>query len=238
MDLALHSMAMLNQKLPFALLAAICMALTSCNPGKPTAEELSEQLISACKAGDATGVSKALDKGADPNEMVEGDTPLSISIGDEDVMRILLKRGAGVNARNGKRLPPLAIAAGAGSIASAKLLIASGANVNDNFEGSHPLDYAVISDSEQMVQLLLDHGAEINPRNHGPSTPLMVAITGPGYHRAEMVRYLLSHGADPMQKTARGLSLVDFAKKIPFSDENDRQEVIRLLSTAKALRTT
>ena len=52
-----------------------------------------------------------------------------------------------------------------------------------------PLHWAVQRDETQIAEALINHGADVNPRNRSGKTPLALA------RNPEMRRMLISHGA-------------------------------------------
>ena len=145
------------------------------------------------------------DSGA-PDE--SGNTPVTTAAayGHADVMKVLLARGADVNrrGRNG-RSPLVAAVSGLGvendlerRLEVARILIDSGADVNarEPASGLTPLFHAAglgTAHSEQMIQLLLAHGADVRAVD-GQGTPLLVTTAGSGSRTA--VQLLLDRGAD------------------------------------------
>lgn len=59
----------------------------------------------------------------------------------------------------------------------------------------------------EVAQLLLDHGADVNVRSRGGTTPLMFTV---GYHDPSVVRFLLSRSADPNAQNRRGWTPLRF----------------------------
>ena len=110
-----------------------------------------------------------------------------------------IQNGADVNARcylsENKTYYPLVQAAIVGSLEIVKLLVESGADVNQQqMNGESALANAAnIASREhlQIAQYLLEHGANPNIIAHSKLTPLAVA------DNSKMVRLLLDHGADP-----------------------------------------
>ena len=89
---------------------------------------------------------------------------------------------------------PLMFAARSGDVASARLLVAAGADVNDTDAwGMSATVLAAHSGHEELVDFLLARGADPNAAAAG-FTPLHVAILR---RDAMMVSALLGHGADP-----------------------------------------
>ncbi|KAI0412569.1 hypothetical protein F5X98DRAFT_391834 [Xylaria grammica] len=103
-------------------------------------------------------------------------TPLLLSIveGEEDIVRLLIERGADVNkaARFGISHTPLQQAAEMNNLEIISLLLKNGADVNAPtaiFTGATALQFAAIHGNCQMASLLLDHGARFDvPPPKGP----------------------------------------------------------------------
>ena len=91
-----------------------------------------------------------------------------------------LAAGAPVNGPREKHCnePPLSVAAEAGSVEVARLLLQRGADVEqrDRF-GATPLRYAASGESVAMIELLVAAGADVNAPDNGRWTPLFYAIT-------------------------------------------------------------
>ena len=75
-----------------------------------------------------------------------------------------------------------------------------------------------------VARLLLEHGAEVNARGNGHSTPLHVAVQ---YGRAEVVRVLLEHGANVAAKDKDG-------KTVSQLSSDMGHEITKLLSEHRA----
>jgi ankyrin repeat protein len=120
----------------------------------------------------------------DPPELQEGTAlHLAISCGHASVVRVLLRRGACLSAKakaklhfQMKSLEPLHLAAFYGFEDIALMLLANGARIEANATGNYrdrekrtPLHLAVLGedaeDAEQMVRLLLRHGADPNVKD-------------------------------------------------------------------------
>jgi ankyrin repeat protein len=110
---------------------------------------------------------------------------------------MLIKAGADIHARSSRGSTALMFAAQQGDLASARLLLAAGADANAVMAGSRltPVLIASAMGREDVATLLLDHRADPN------------AIDGEGFtslHHAAIrkdavgiVKQLLAHGADP-----------------------------------------
>lgn len=137
-----------------------------------------------------------LESSADANvKTITGQTPLfeaaAVSL---ESMRLLLDKGADPNAKTETGVTPLMNVRVNGGVA---LLASRGANVNAlGKKGETAIANAAEHGDVDGVKLLLDKRAEVNIADYRGYTPLMLAAH---YDRdsAEIVRLLLSHGADP-----------------------------------------
>jgi ankyrin repeat protein len=106
---------------------------------------------------------------ADPSQAgtfsTDGFTALHLAVfaGQEEAARILIERGADLDARSTgtiARVPPLGTAAFVRSVPLARLLLDAGADVNAQGEdGFTALDAAEQNGDEELVRLLLERGA-------------------------------------------------------------------------------
>jgi ankyrin repeat protein len=175
-------------------------------------------LMVAARSGSTAVVEQLLEKGADPNARgARGQTALMWAAAQQhpDVVKVLLAHGVDIQARSNREsmvqavmphgyLPynrdipfgsqtALLFAARAGDLASATLLVAAGANVNDaDAWGISAVTLAAHSGFQAIVEFLLDNGADANAAGPG-FTGLHEAVM----RRDErMVAALLTHGAD------------------------------------------
>jgi len=176
-------------------------------------------LMAAARSGNADAVEQLLARGANVNaRAARGQTALMWAAAQKHpgVVKALLTHKADVHARSdnwkqmeavsphgvpeyNREIPygkntPLMFAARSGDLESATLLVAAGANVNDQDAwGISAVMLAAHSGFDDLVQFLLDKGA--NPNTSGAGfTALHAAIM----RRDEsLVRTLLAHGADP-----------------------------------------
>ncbi|KAL7905457.1 hypothetical protein GGI35DRAFT_471675 [Trichoderma velutinum] len=146
-----------------------------------------------------------LDKGADPNLLRKGTSPLCQAVtttGTEDLVEILLTAGADPNiiCPNCRFACALEAATYLGKTNLAELLIKHGANVNlaakESWFGT-PLGITAFGRSVECAKLLVENGADVNVHLGGDfESVLATAIFGQG--GVEMVKYLIEEaGADP-----------------------------------------
>ena len=202
--------------------AAMVRKLLSAGASPNAALSLGETIVmTAARTGNADVVEQLLSKGGDPNvRAARGQTALMWAVAQRhpDVVKALLAHGAEVHARTDvwtellKTDPDqashpdyqvrikqgghtaLMFAARVGDLASAKLLVAAGATVNDQAAyGISATVLAAHSNHENLVAFLLEHGADPNTAGAG-YTALHAAILR-GNEKA--VAALLAHGANP-----------------------------------------
>ena len=176
-------------------------------------------LMVASRAGKPAVVQALLEKGANPNARgTRGQTALMWAVTQKhtDVVKVLLAGGADVHVHTEAweqmmAVPPhglpeynrmiphgsdtaLMFAARAGDLVSAKLLVASGANVDDHDAwGVSAVTLAAFSGHGEIAQFLLERGA--NPNNETPGfTALHCAIMR---RDEKTVAALLERGANP-----------------------------------------
>jgi ankyrin repeat protein len=169
---------------------------------------LSEQahcrsLFSAIKDGELEEVRGLIKEGADINEKdANGNTPLlkACEHGRADLVELLIKAGARVNAWNDSRISPIIAATWAAS--EPFQFNRTRAFNAQSLENRNP------EQRERIVALLLENQAGL--RSKGPSdvTPLMGASA---LGLTEAVSELLDHGADPNEKTKSSATALHFA---------------------------
>ena len=139
-----------------------------------------------------------LDRGLDANAHDADDTPAlmaAVLYADAGCVKLLLDRGANPNATN--KAGATALMWAVPDIAKVKLLVASGADVNASSKnlGRTPLLIAAsFPGSVPVLQLLLDHGADIHAKDRRGMHALGRAALSAD---VEVVRFLVEHGCDP-----------------------------------------
>jgi len=103
-----------------------------------------------------------------------------------NIMRLLLDKGADINVKGYLGQPPLHIACearilkrGWGHIELVKLLLEKGAGINDNcMDGKTPLHYACEKKNKEIVNLLLENGAMFDFEDESVGTQKIFSILG------------------------------------------------------------
>jgi ankyrin repeat protein len=175
-------------------------------------------VMTAARTGNPRVVEQLLGAGADPNvRATRGQTALMWAASQQhaDVVGVLLEYGADVHARSEAwsqvmAVPPhsnpanqqnvtsggntaLTFAARVGDLASARMLVNAGADVNDaDARGASVMVLAAHSGFRDLVEFVLDEGADPNAAEAGFS-PLHVAVMR---RDEDLGRLLLANGAD------------------------------------------
>jgi len=200
----------------------------------------STPLMFAVLYGDSAAVKWLLDGGADPNVKNEaGATALMWAVNDLDKTRLLVDKGADVNAHSEDHRTPLLIASGLpGAAPVAKILLEHGADVNAKAPSlggdTTPLIQAAAIGDETVFRLLIEHGADVNAAgppvlglamraqcmacvelavkamNPALLTPTMV-MGGPPLGPALATPFLLERGADINARDPLGRTLLMLA---------------------------
>ncbi len=174
-----------------ALLGSLTNAATIQQTNSPDA-----LLLKACRAGDLQLAADSLAKGANPNlratheERAPGLTPLmSAAKTNEALVKMLVERGADVNAVAPSGATHLQFACMEGKMETATYLIERGATVT-NAESS--VAWAAWRGYSNIVALLLRNGAPVDRPVKELGTPLQRAIEG-GF--VDVARFLVKNGA-------------------------------------------
>lgn len=149
---------------------------------------------------------------------------VACSRGNHAVLSVFLKEGAETEPP-GEKTTPLAVAASHGFFKCVNALLKHGANANGGGEDGPAIAQSAMFGHFDIVQLLVDKGATVNARMD-KATPNAILAAVLNNKNAEMVRYLLEHGADVDSKAM--LRLVFFA----ISGSN--VEILRLVLQAGA----
>lgn len=151
--------------------------------------------------------------------------------GDADLVRLLIDRGADVNARTREdAVTPLHYAASAANPGAVAALLERGASVNAaNTWGETPLHRAARLSRAGAVSLLLAGKADPNATDRLGCTPLHSALATLTPD-VPTVQRLLDRGADPNAKDGEGKTPLDDAKELGAA------EIVEMMTQAVARR--
>lgn len=184
-----------------------------------------QALIQAVSDGDLQRVQNLLVKGAnvDSRNQSGGYTPLYLAAceGNPEIVKLLIAKGADVNAKGQDGDTPLMGASARGHQEVAELLLAKGADVNAKlYDDRTALIDTALSDRPEFVKLLLENGADVNAKDTDGVTALHLAA---GSDHLQIAKLLLEKGADVDAKDKEGKTALDWA-----TEENSTQ-VVELL---------
>ncbi len=197
-------------------------------------------LMQAIEKGDVLSVKNLVQSGIDINFPLNGFTPLATAAQKNalPIMQLLLEHGAHVegNTKAHDNITPLSLAVLENHVDATKLLLKHKAQVNHT--KTSPLIHAmmgVFKDKSELVQMLLDHGANPNGSEHYGFNPTQFAVRGA---RVKYLPMLLAKGAnlqvrDQYQKTL----LMLIAEQYPTDDglsEEDKRKTMQFLIDNKA----
>ncbi len=200
-------------------------------------------MIAARCDGCSQTVSLLLSKGADATAKDgHGSSVLHAAAegNDMDTIRLLLSKGADADAASAGGNTPLQSAASDCNLEAVKLLLSKGAKVDakNSFSGEvkfgkiqmvnmTSLMWAAPYCSVNVIQPLLDAGANVNARDIRQMTPLMLSVASETQD-VDVVRLLLKAGADVNAKSSFGETPLDWANKF------GNRQVIAALTAAGA----
>ena len=148
-----------------------------------------------------------INQGADVNlrYKAESDSVLHLALrsGNNAIFKLLLDAGAEMNIVTRYKQHVLILACGHGDATLVELLLASGVDVSVSgtkrynyqipYEEATPLHAACANSHLHVVELLVDHGADIEKTNESSATPLIAAVRA---NDLTVIRSLLDAGAD------------------------------------------
>ncbi|XP_062379878.1 ankyrin repeat and KH domain-containing protein 1-like isoform X2 [Sardina pilchardus] len=136
------------------------------------------------------------------------DTALTLACagGHEELVSVLIARGANIEHRDKKGFTPLILAATAGHVGVVEVLLVKGADIEAQSERTKdtPLSLACSGGRQEVVELLLLRGANKEHRNVSDYTPLSLAASG-GY--VNIIKILLNAGAEINSRTGSKLGI-------------------------------
>lgn len=186
-------------------------------------------LIYAVEVGNIEFVKYLVSKGADINAESEfGITALcrAACLKSTDIAKFLIERGANIDGAKIKKSDhsPLQDAVYLGNMDMVKLLVNNGANVNlKNASGNSIIYFAVCQNRTEILKFLLGKNILVDALTTDNISPAMIAtIKG----NKEILKLLISHGADISLKSKSGKAAIDYATK---------PEIKQLLKNSKSV---
>ena len=148
-----------------------------------------------------------INQGADVNLRYEDESDsvlhLALRSRNNAIFKLLLEAGADMNIMSRYKQHVLILACEHGDTTSVELLLASGVDVSVSgtkldyyqipYEEATPLHAACANSHIPVVELLVDHGADIEKTNESSATPLIAAVRA---NDLSVIRLLLDAGAD------------------------------------------
>jgi ankyrin repeat protein len=179
---------------------------------------------------DVKGIKELLAKGVDINirEKTMGSTPLMVACsieGTDEIVELLISKGADVNIIGTYDGRTALIWAAANSKKAVQLLLAKGAEVNvKGVEGMTAFIQSIFGNlsgsvTTEVCGLLLAKGANVNDQLSGADaegwTALMFASNN---GKPDLVKYLISKGADVNHRAKDGTSALSWAIKEKYDE--------------------
>lgn len=155
-----------------------------------------------------------------------------------EIVKLLIKYGADIRAKDNKGTFPIHYSAGWGKVESTKIYLDMGIDINvRDSEGRTPLHYAIHEENDENTRFLLEKGADINAQdkygfltrweelngrkwdkenrqNHG-DTPIFYAFE---CENKEMIRILIEKGAKPDISNHVGATPMTLAADAGYED--------------------
>ncbi len=150
-----------------------------------------------------------------------GGTPI-LRVGNIEVLKYLITRGADVNTTDNHGTTPLHSAAEQADLDTLLYLVTEhrvNVNARDK-DGITPLHFAIISKNTEVIDLMVQVGAHVNSCDNNGMTPLHYAAEK-GYRN--VIKSLVKHGANLYARDSNGMRPVDYSK------ERGDDEVVRYL---------
>jgi ankyrin repeat protein len=152
--------------------------------------------------------------GVDVNAMIPGDNQSALQkaayMGNPQIIRLLLERGAPVSGPPQASTTPLGWAVQQNHTKAVRLLLDNGAEPNEGVSGYSFLKTAIDHQNLEMMTDLLKAGADPDKRIYRPESPLMIAALR-GY--TPILEALLKAGADPDFQLPNGQTALVMAVK-------------------------
>ena len=185
----------------------------------------STPLIQAIKYKQTDIINYLLENNADVNlkEELTGFTPLMASLHDITITELLIEKGADIEAKDDDGINALVYASTYNNEEMVKFLLEKGADANTvcEIENEHidisptPLMNAAYRGNTNIINMLLENGADINYTTDYGMTALMYAAS---FNQFEAAKILLENNADTSVTDEYGRTALDLAKSEDYKD--------------------
>jgi ankyrin repeat protein len=146
------------------------------------------------------------------------------SVGDKARVQMIINlQPELINSHNRDGYTPLGLASFFGHLETVKFLLLKGANVNelskDNQFKNTALHAAIAGSHKEIVQLLLEHKADVNIRSRGAIRAGYTALhIAAGKGEKDIALMLLDYGADLSARNDNGFTPIEYAKQKGFTE--------------------
>ena len=185
----------------------------------------STPLIQAIKYKQTDIINYLLENNADVNlkEELTGFTPLMASLHDITITELLIEKGADIEAKDDDGINALVYASTYNNEEMVKFLLEKGADANTvcEIENEHtdiastPLMNAAYRGNTNIINMLLENGADINYTTDYGMTALMMASS---FNQFEAAKVLLENNADTSVTDEYGRTALDLSKLEDYKD--------------------
>ncbi len=220
---------------------ATCKALVAHNAKLDIVDaDGNSPLSTASSFGHQHIVEYLLQQGARPGQEYGAPLTAAAAMGSTDIMRLLLRHGAEVNQRTQSgafQQTALMAACARGSIEAVKLLLEHGADPNliINDTGDGPACALEMSNSVEIIKLLVRHGLQLHAGTPGGRHAVKRLARAAERHQIELVELLLKLGvpADPravgLKPAHNPLLALDFSRSQTPAEAWKTKLILRLL---------
>jgi uncharacterized protein len=209
-----------------ALLIASGFLMPAVAQVPPSSAELAAYvaLHKAAAAGDVKAVEAATDAGSIDARDSAGRTPFHVAAYQRktDAMKALVAKGADPNALEGQAYDAVTIASVADDVETLKVALALGnkaSNMTSPYDGTALIAAAHLGHDE-VVRILIEHGAPLNHVNNLGWTALIEAVIlgdgGPRHQKT--VEHLVKAGADASIADRSGMTPLAHAKQRGYTE--------------------
>ncbi|MGG4467092.1 ankyrin repeat domain-containing protein [Paenibacillus alvei] len=187
-----------------------------------------EQFFQAVETGNISEITSFIEKGIDINSVdQEGRTAAMVATynNDPETVKLLIENGADVNIQDNMKNNPFLYAGAEGYLEIVKLTINVGADPKlvNRFGGTALIPASEHSYVDVIKELLDNTDIDVNHVNNLGWTAMLEAIvlSDGGEHQQETIQLLIKHGADVNIPDSNGVTPLQHAKELGFTEIKD-----------------